>query len=83
MRSIICQPVRLTNRVVALAVRKSLSSHLRDVRLWHKADIPTALTNVRYGGKTDMTRGRHMSAYDPKRTLLPMFNKNAASSRVS
>jgi hypothetical protein len=32
-----------------------------DVRLWHKADIPPAPTNVRYRSKADMTRtGRYV-----------------------
>ena len=34
-----------------------------------KADIPPALTNVCFEGKTDMTRTWPMSANDPKRTF--------------
>ena len=42
-----------------------------------------ALSMSALGGKADMRGPVTMSANDPKRTLLPMFNKNAASSRVS
>ncbi len=27
-----------------------------DVRCWHLADINTAITDVRYGGKADLTQ---------------------------
>jgi len=39
------------------------------VRLWHKADIPPALTNVRYGVKRTWGERAVMSANDPKRTF--------------
>ena len=35
---------------------RGLPIHELDVCYWHKADMLNALTNVRFGGKTDMTR---------------------------
>jgi len=34
----------------ALAGRRGNRMKLADVRYWHKADIPTGLTNVRFWG---------------------------------
>ena len=60
-----------------------LKPHLRGP-VWHKADMREPPINVRYwhlslvdvhtsafGGKADMTFALHMSAFDPKRTLVP------------
>ena len=49
-----------------------------------KADIPPALTNVRFrGGKADMTRTWSMSANDPKRTWDKTVRKPEPSGRPS
>jgi hypothetical protein len=44
-----------------------MSAQQQNVRYWPKADIMLAPTNVGFGGKS-----RHMSAYDPKRTSIPL-----------
>ena len=36
--------------------REVLTCQPGAVHTWHKADMQTALTNVRFGSKTDMTR---------------------------
>jgi hypothetical protein len=50
-------PIR--GRIVGHAARVFITGGLArsdwDVRFWHSSDIPPALTNVRYGGKADMT----------------------------
>ena len=35
------------------AYSQLMKSEEADVRLWHKADIPVALSNVRFRGKAD------------------------------
>ena len=41
------------------------------VRYWHIADMRYAPHMSAIGGKADIPFALHMSAFDPKRTLLP------------
>ena len=50
---------------------ETVSGEQADVRLWHQADVQTALMNVRFEGKIGPDWGvTPFSAYDLKRTFI-------------
>ena len=69
-----CPPLKACRR--ANSSRQSLFFrlvHFTDVRYWHIADIPLCTAHVRYWGQSGHIVALHMSAFDPKRTLLGPF----------